>query len=537
MRKTRFCLFYGLVVTPFISFGQSNDPVVKLTPKINETIVYLNGAEIHSAASLALKKGQTTLVLEGFSPDLKDNSLQVQVNEPVEIQSISTYDYATNPAQADPAFKRIQDTLTFLQLQIASIANEIDANRFEKAMLDENKTGRNTNTSLATTELAKAGDFFRERILKINNRLTFLETKNLQLKERLQTWETELTKAQGKVTPSRKAATLVLRSAVDQTIQVQLKYLVNNCGWSATYDLIATDVNKPILLKYKAEVYNHTGIHWDNVKIVLSTADPSLAATRPFLTTWNLNYSSAANEGLTELKTPGQHQSAADSAVMYEAVAISELNTTITLPEQQRIAASDQPHVLHISSATIPTYYEYLTIPKVDMSAFLIAKVTGWENLNLITGPANVYFGNTYLGETKLDTRQLGDTLELSLGRDNQIQVSRTKVKDFAESKFIGTRKEESFRYEIQVKNNRNTPIRIKIQDQVPISQENDISVDIEDVSGAAVDAPSGRLQWSKTIAPGDTAKHSIAFSVKYPKNKRVSIRKERIVRTPRFRH
>ena len=44
-----------------------------------------------------------------------------------------------------------------------------------------------------------------------------------------------------------------------------------------------------------------------------------------------------------------------------------------------------------------------------------------WEKLSLIDGMANVYFGNTYVGESKIDTRLISDTLELSLGRDNQI--------------------------------------------------------------------------------------------------------------------
>ena len=176
-------------------------------------------------------------------------------------------------------------------------------------------------------------------------------------------------------------------------------------------------------------------------------------------------------------------------------------------------------------------------MPKMELSAFLVAKVTGWEKLNLIDGTANIYYGNTFIGESNINTRLIGDSLELSLGRDNQIVVSRTKVEDKGSTSSLGAKRSESFVYEIQLRNNRKVPVAIKVQDQVPVSQEKDIAVDIEEISGANLDAPSGRLQWVKSLPPGETVKYKIAFTVRYPKNRTVNIRKSRLVRTPRYKH
>jgi uncharacterized protein (TIGR02231 family) len=243
-----------------------------------------------------------------------------------------------------------------------------------------------------------------------------------------------------------------------------------------------------------------------------------------------------ANEGY--LNQRAQNRSDTDESEAVEVVdkAVSELNTSFTLEGVHSLASGSTPYVVGIKGESLQASYEYLAVPKVENNVFLLAKVTGWENLNLIDGVANVYYGNSYVGESNIDTRLVGDTLELSLGRDNQIVVNRTKVEDKASTSSLGGKRSESFIYEIQVRNNRKVGVSIRIQDQLPISQEKDIVVEASEVSGASLDVPSGRLQWLKLLGPGETVRYRIAFEVKYPKNKSVQIRKNRVVRTPRYR-
>ena len=192
--------------------------------------------------------------------------------------------------------------------------------------------------------------------------------------------------------------------------------------------------------------------------------------------------------------------------------------------------------MIELQSENLPAAYEYLTVPKMEMAAFLIAKVTGWQKLNLIDGTANVYYGNAYIAESAINTRVIGDTLEISLGRDNQIIVSRSKIEDKSSTQSLGSKKSESFLYEIQLRNNHKTPVLVKVQDQLPVSQEKDISVEPIELSGAMADAKSRRLQWIKTLGAGEKSAYRIAFTVHYPKNQTVNIRKNRMARTPRYR-
>ena len=179
--------------------------------------------------------------------------------------------------------------------------------------------------------------------------------------------------------------------------------------------------------------------------------------------------------------------------------------------------------------------YKYYSIPKVDKDAFLIARITGWEDLDIIDGEANIFIRNIYTGTAFINTRFIEDTLDLSLGRDNKVLVTRTKKKDYSSKKVIGQNKKELFTYEIIAKNNRKVPIKLDLKDQIPVSQENDIIVDVIDISGAKLDDLSGKLEWEVKLQPGESKKYIVSFSVKYPKNRTVKIRRSRAVKGASF--
>jgi uncharacterized protein (TIGR02231 family) len=158
----------------------------------------------------------------------------------------------------------------------------------------------------------------------------------------------------------------------------------------------------------------------------------------------------------------------------------------------------------------------------VDHDAFLLARITQWESLDLVEGPANVYFGGTFVGQSYIKPRSLDDTLDLSLGRDKKIIVTRTKTKDLTSVKTIGNSKKESYGYEFNVKNNHKGNINIDLIDQVPVSRNTDIAVESVNISKASKDDATGELKWNFNIPPGTTQKFELSYVIKYPKNKSI---------------
>lgn len=534
----KLLLFFSVCLFPasFVA-GQQ---VVEIYPKIKEVTVYLSGAETKYREVVPLKKGENMVVFRGISPSLVESSIQLGVESNVEILSIFTNFEEQSPENLNPQIKLLNDSILSLEEQLEMIKNQVDAYQMEKNLLIQNLQigGAQHGTSMA--DLSRAADFFRERTLKINNAITSLNKEIKLLNATLEHKKRNLQRELTKVDVKRYRLTAVVHSQANQSVEFNLSHLVANTYWEAFYDIVATEVNKPVTLNYKAEIFNNTHVNWNDVKLRLSTGDVSLDATRPFLTAWILNYTSQANEGLLDNKIQNRLQKQEDKKLLMEEeeIVVSEWsNTSFEIGQKHSVPSDNKPYHIHIQQKTLPAFYEYLAVPKMDLSAFLVAKVTGWEKLSLIDGKANVYFGNVYIGQSNINTRHIGDTLELSLGRDNQILVSRTKIEDKGSTSFLGSKREESLLYEIQIRNNRKTPVFIKVHDQIPVSQEKDISVEVVDISGATLDAPSGRLEWRRNLGSGEAVKYQVAFSVRYPKNRNVNIRKTRVIRTPRYRH
>ncbi len=169
--------------------------------------------------------------------------------------------------------------------------------------------------------------------------------------------------------------------------------------------------------------------------------------------------------------------------------------------------------------------YLYKAVPKLNEHAFLTASLTDWEGLNLMNGGAGIYLEGTYLGETYLNVEEAGDTLQVSLGKDENIVVQRNSIKQKEGSRLLSGKKEERFHYEIKVRNNKAAALKLEIKDQFPVSGNDDITVTrIENTEGK-VDDKSGIVTWEFILQPKEEKKISLIYSIRYPKGKTVNVK------------
>lgn len=186
---------------------------------------------------------------------------------------------------------------------------------------------------------------------------------------------------------------------------------------------------------------------------------------------------------------------------------------------------SDNKNVtVNIESYSLDAHYEYYCVPKIDKDAFLTANITDWQKLNLLEGEANIFFENTFVGQSVLNTRQMSDTLTISLGRDKNVIVQREKAKDFTTRQFFGNKKEDTRIWNISVKNNKKQVINMNLFDQIPVSTNEEIEVTADNVSGATFDKTTGEVNWKFQLNPADKKNMELKYRVKYPKNKTLPI-------------
>ena len=148
---------------------------------------------------------------------------------------------------------------------------------------------------------------------------------------------------------------------------------------------------------------------------------------------------------------------------------VTNLEYIIDLPYS--IPSDGEDYSIKIKDVSLPVSYVYYTIPKLDNDVFLTAEIRDRTQLNLLSGKSGIYYQGTFTGESAIDADQASDTLSVSLGRDNNILVNREGNKALFDKRVLGNYIREVIGWNITVKNNKNTKVKITVEDQFPISE------------------------------------------------------------------
>lgn len=200
--------------------------------------------------------------------------------------------------------------------------------------------------------------------------------------------------------------------------------------------------------------------------------------------------------------------------------------TTVTydIKNPFTVMSDGKIYTAEIINYEIPATYEYLSVPKIDPSAYLTAKITDWQELNLSSGEMNLYFEDAYLGKSLLDLNNATDTLSVSLGKDKGIYVERKKLKEFTSKKFLSNAKREARAFETIVKNNKPYEIEIKILDQLPISTNKEIVIENEEYNGGKLEEKTKIITWDLKLDSKESKNLQTKYIVKYPKEKYIHL-------------
>lgn len=549
---------------------------------IDEVKLFLTAGQLTHDQKIKLKKGRNKLVFKGISVYADPSSIQFNAGSNVRLISVSTeMDFAA-AEEVNPRITDLKDSLDAVNDKIQFHQDEIAAYRAEEGILNTNRDLGGESKNLTVEEIQAAADFYHKRTLEIKRALSRLQKENRALGIDAENIRYQLVELNYDENQRSNQVIVLLDVAEEKSYDTELKYLVTDCGWAASYDLSAEDIDQQVNLIYKAQVYNNTGTAWEDVKLTLSTADPRLSAAFPELKPWYLTYQSYARykKGRMEYYMPQsmdkdyrqmansdlnlanqrvydnyylgdemeQRNMLEDNSfklqqkldpqrgqVEIKQIQISELSTEFDIEERFSCPSDAKPYTVNVRDYHLDATFSHITIPKLDRSAFLLAHITGWQELDLMPGPTNVYFGGQYVGVSEIDTRNVSDTLSLSFGRDEKVTVLRKLKNEMTSKSVIGNTRKESYLYEIAVRNNRTTPINIEVYDQIPISQNSDINVIVDELSNGTHDEETGEVVWKINASPSETISKLIGYTVKYPKNARISVKSFRTISCPSF--
>ena len=527
-------ILYGL------SFNVSGQVDKSVESNITNVTVFLAKAQVTREVKTRVEAGKTNIVITGLTSELDPQSIQVAGKGNFILLGTSHRQNYLNELNLPKSLKILKDSVGYYQKQISLEQSQKEILNKEEQMLLSNQKIGGTNQNLTVAELKAMADFYRSRLGEIVNARMKQDDKVKHLNERMIRLQSQINSQNELYGRNTSEIVVSVIAETATSADLILNYVVAHAGWYPVYDLRAINTKNPVQLSYKANVFQGTGEEWKNVHLKLSTANPNLGGLKPELSSWYLDFyqpvaymgydkrargpmpAAAKSEDVQQLSEV-EVTKRAETAAEYVTTIQTSLNTEFDISLPYNVSSSNKPTLVDIRNYELKAVYQYSVAPKLDLDAFLIAKATGWEEFNLLPGEANIFFEGTFVSKTFIDPNSIKDTLSVSLGRDKRIVVKREKIKDYTMRKAIGTNVRETSAYEISVRNTKQDIIKIVIEDQVPVTQNNQIEVTISDAGGANDNKDTGKLLWSWTIQSNETRKTVFKFEVKYPKDKQIS--------------
>lgn len=331
---------------------------------------------------------------------------------------------------------------------------------------------------------------------------------------------------------TEKRIMLNIYSAVDGETDFTFSYLIPDTYWQMTYDFRASRTENSIEVILYADVFQKTGEDWENIDLSLSTGAPQNNIAIPDLAPWYLNkreeYKSkrdyAGSAGLYDKKAMKEEAYAADGDEEYKQEVIPEatiqtsgLFLEVKIPGKQTIESANRYQKKLIKSYSFKSgkglKYYFKTVPDSSGKVYLMAKTSNQTELPWLGGEAQVFLENEFIGKVQIPDTSVGKEEDLVLGISQDITAKKELVTKYEDkSGVFGGNKRMVYSYKITVENSSRDTAEILILDNFPVSQNDDIKVEVEKLSAQyqsddavkkTTEYKQGIRRFTVTMSPG----------------------------------
>ena len=554
----------------FILLGYSlfaNEPV-NVKSSLTGVTVYMQGAQLQHKASYTIKAGVSEVIVEGISPQISASTIQVKATGAVVILD-SKYEFyypqpATNtntgelPPKIRAAIKALEDSLRLVNFELRDINDEIEVLVAARKIIISNGAVKGQGKVNDSIQLLKSTvDYYTTKVSELNKKISSLDRQKVKKADLIASLDTRLNDLrnyaeQNNPTPEIKGIpriviTLMAKEAA--TGRIDLTYFASNAGWTPLYDIRSEAASGKISLTYKAQVRQQTGLDWNDVKLSISTNNPYANKTKPELNPWYIDYqvyrkeleekakmrsdaynnapsvnSQMMNMGFAYGQRSSMDDEIAQTPEAFTTVVQQLIAAEFKIDLNYSIASDNQVRMVLVKQSELNTSFRYYAVPKLDPGVYLVAQMTKLDELQLVPAKANIFFDGTYIGETYIDPTTMDDTLNLSLGKDPNIIVKRTLLKDQSKERIIQDKKERNFAYSIEVRNLKSSEIDLIIQDQVPLTTNPEITIEKSIIGKGTLDEKTGLVEWKLKLKAKENQTFDYEFKVRHPKDKVVQI-------------
>ncbi|OJU75834.1 MAG: hypothetical protein BGO09_13460 [Bacteroidetes bacterium 47-18] len=501
---------------------------------IKEVTVYMQGARVYGTTPLTLQKGKNFIKVINLPNDLDENTYKISLDKSTTLLAITPQvnqqkesTLSAPEVQLDKDKKKLLRQIDLLNIQIKNLTGE-------QAIINDNLKISVSDKITPQEQLVKLTEFYRKRMLEIDNQNFVLNEQRQLLQDSVSRIDQHMQQSRTRKAYNKKE--LVLEILAEREIQTHLgvSYVVSNAGWTPSYDLKATSIKQPLEMVYKGRIYQRTGQDWNNVKLYVSTYRPvsilSRPVLRPLYVTEHTGHN-ALNDVAMETKQSADYTNSyqmrtsdkvAAADIPVATVSGDQLNIIYELKHTQTLYSQEKEQYVILDKKELEASYKYHAVPKVSNQVFLMAFIRNWQQLNLVSGEANIFFEDNYIGKTQLQANYIKEEYPIALGTDDRIVLKRTQTDDKTTTKTLNSGKWETESFRISIRNNTKEPVELEILDQLPISENSKITIKALHIGDGALDEQTGSILWNRTISSGQTENINFSYEIKYPKEMRL---------------
>lgn len=529
---------------------------VAVSSQVTDVTVYNDRAQVVRTAEVELKQGINTLRFEDLPEAINSRGIQVDGAGAATVLDVrfKTENFEQIP---EAAWKALYDRRDELRDEEATISLKLQRLRELKGFL--------TGISEKVTHRAQTEGQTELDPEKWDEMLALYLEKGAEYDEGIQSAELELKhvrKAQEKVNSdiadtgadankTRNVVEVDLEAAEASQGTIRLSYLVSGPGWKPVYDIRVNTKSREMELRYFGLVRQSTGEDWSNVSLKLSTANPSLGGKHPDIQPWRIRERSPVQAASSSRSLSALDAAPEQASAMWNAVAVNSFvsdDMTQNLPVEEpavdvRLAAVQEQgasvlfavkgtstvdsdnveHRVAVSTTTLPAHFRYSAVPKMDNHAYLKAKAINQSESPFLAGGANIFLDGSFVATSSLDLVAPDEDFWVFLGADESMKVEYKLINKLTSRAGLTRRTVRHTReYLLTVENTHGVAEEVIVWDQVPISGNEQIEVDLiepkysKDTETLKMDEEQ-RLQWFREVEPGEKWEIPLTFRVDAP--------------------
>jgi hypothetical protein len=410
MKYTLMAVLWLLVLTS-TAFGGGEKNIVSSVLK--SATVYRMGAELQHTARISLLQGNNEVVIDNVSNRIYMNSLQIGSDGNVTIMSMEFSTDFLRPALKSAIVKRLEDSVDILVKELGKIQVVLKTDQELLDLLKANKAIGGTQTGLSVAELTKMMDYYKTKTLELQHEITQYKERETKMQEGIAKLRLQIKEEEQKNSKSIGKLQLQLYCPVAGAYNFTITYVTPTASWNPVYDLRVENINKPVMLSYKAKLVQATGIDWNDVKLSLSTSVPAQHNDAPVFQSWFLVYQNPANDFERLLRGKAGATNTIPSADMFKKSELQEVVVVGYGAARDQAGEEEYKEPIYVVNGNTVTKAEYNRIDKKAIKNVEVLK----------NDQATAIYGSRAKGGAVVVTLKdnLGDYVSVS---DNQLNVT-----------------------------------------------------------------------------------------------------------------